>query len=69
MKLLIAALTLALSITAASLLRAQGVEGLVTAQSSSSVEEVTHAIQKGQYKQRFSLTREGVGALSPVVMP
>jgi hypothetical protein len=33
------------------------------------VKSVTHAIQKGQYTQRFSLTREGVGALSPVVMP
>jgi hypothetical protein len=33
------------------------------------VKSVTHTLKKGQYTQRFSLTREGVGALSPVVMP
>lgn len=31
------------------------------------VESVTHTIKKGEYSQRFSLTREGVGAISPVV--
>ncbi|WP_207677874.1 hypothetical protein [Desulfonema magnum] len=31
------------------------------------VKEVTHGIQKGSYKQNFTLTREGTGALSPVV--
>ena len=31
------------------------------------VQSVTHSIRKGEYKQRFSLAREGVGALSPVV--
>jgi hypothetical protein len=34
------------------------------------VKRVTHAIQRGgAYKQRFTLTREGVGAISPVVVP
>ncbi len=33
------------------------------------VKSVSHAISKGQYKQRFSLTREGTGPLSPVVVP
>ena len=33
------------------------------------VKSVTHSMKKGQYRQRFSLTREGVGALSPMVMP
>jgi hypothetical protein len=31
------------------------------------VQSVTHSIRKGEYKQRFTLTREGSGALSPVV--
>ena len=31
------------------------------------VKSVTHTIRKGDYKQRFKLTREGVGALSPMV--
>lgn len=31
------------------------------------VKSVTHTIGKGSYKQRFTLTREGVGALLPVV--
>ena len=31
------------------------------------VKSVTHNIKKGEYKQRFTLTREGVGALSPLV--
>ncbi|MBA2302351.1 MAG: hypothetical protein H0W08_06910 [Acidobacteria bacterium] len=33
------------------------------------VKRVTHSIKKGEYKQRFSLTREGFGAMSPVVVP
>jgi hypothetical protein len=33
------------------------------------VKSVSHSISKGQYKQRFSLAREGVGALAPVVIP
>ena len=33
------------------------------------VKSVSHSIKKGEYKQRFSLTREGVGALTPVVLP
>lgn len=33
------------------------------------VKSVSHSISKGQYKQRFSLTREGTGALTPAVVP
>jgi hypothetical protein len=33
------------------------------------VKSVSHTISKGQYKQRFTLTREGTGALTPVVIP
>lgn len=33
------------------------------------VKRVTHTIRKGAYRQRFSLTRDGVGAISPVVVP
>lgn len=33
------------------------------------VKQVTHDIRKGQYKQNFTLTREGMGALTPMVMP
>jgi hypothetical protein len=33
------------------------------------VKSVSHSISKGQFKQRFSLTREGIGALTPVVVP
>jgi hypothetical protein len=32
------------------------------------VRSVTHNIKKGEYKQRFALTREGVGAISPTVL-
>lgn len=31
------------------------------------VKSVSHSIRKGEYKQRFTLTREGVGALLPLV--
>jgi len=33
------------------------------------VKNVTHNIKPGEYKQRFTLTREGTGALTPVVIP
>ena len=33
------------------------------------VKEVTHRIRRGEYKQSFTLTREGRGALLPVVTP
>jgi len=33
------------------------------------VKEVTHRIKRGEYKQNFTLTREGRGALMPVVLP
>ena len=33
------------------------------------VKKVVHSIQVGQYKQRFTLTREGTGSLTPLVMP
>lgn len=33
------------------------------------VKQVTHDIQKEQYKQNFTLTREGKGALTPMVIP
>jgi hypothetical protein len=33
------------------------------------VRQVTHRIQRGEYKQSFTLTREGHGALIPLVVP
>jgi hypothetical protein len=33
------------------------------------VKSVSHSISAGQYKQRFNLTREGTGAITPVVIP
>jgi hypothetical protein len=33
------------------------------------VKSVSHSISRGQYKQRFNLSREGTGALTPVVIP
>ena len=33
------------------------------------VKSVTHSITRGEYKQNFSLTREGVGSISPAVIP
>lgn len=33
------------------------------------VKSVSHSIRKGEYKQRFSLSREGLGAITPVVRP
>jgi hypothetical protein len=33
------------------------------------VKSVSHSISKGQYKQRFNLTREGTGPITPMVVP
>ena len=33
------------------------------------VKSVSHAISHGKYKQRFSLSREGTGAITPAVVP
>jgi len=33
------------------------------------VKSVTHDIRRGEYKQRFTLTREGTGSLTPLVRP
>jgi hypothetical protein len=33
------------------------------------VKQVTHVIQVGSYQQQFTLTREGVGSTTPVVIP
>jgi len=33
------------------------------------VKKVTHTIKAGQYKQKFTLTREGTGSTVPVVVP
>jgi hypothetical protein len=33
------------------------------------VKQVTHRISKGEYKQSFALTREGVGSTLPAVIP
>ncbi len=33
------------------------------------VKRVTHLIQRGEYRQRFTLTREGQGAISPMIVP
>jgi hypothetical protein len=33
------------------------------------VKKVTHTIQRGQYRQKFTLTREGTGSTVPVVIP
>jgi hypothetical protein len=33
------------------------------------VQRVTHAISKGSYRQRFTLTREGLGSITPAVVP
>jgi hypothetical protein len=33
------------------------------------VKQVTHSIRRGEYKQSFTLTREGLGALTPAVVP
>lgn len=55
------------------LLQARGLVGLRGAGYSYDgiyyVKRVTHNIQKGRYMQRFSLTREGMGTTTPVVIP
>jgi hypothetical protein len=33
------------------------------------VKSVSHSISKGKFKQRFNLSREGTGAITPVVIP
>jgi hypothetical protein len=33
------------------------------------VKRVKHSLQKGQYRQQFTLAREGLGSTTPVVMP
>jgi hypothetical protein len=33
------------------------------------VKNVTHSIRRGEYKQRFTITREGLGSTTPVVIP
>lgn len=33
------------------------------------VKSVSHEISRGEYKQRFTLTREGIGSLTPLVVP
>ena len=33
------------------------------------VKRVTHKIKKGEYKQSFTLSREGMGSLTPLVIP
>jgi hypothetical protein len=33
------------------------------------VKSVSHSLSNGKYRQRFTLTREGTGAISPVVIP
>jgi hypothetical protein len=55
------------------LLRPRGLVGLrgagLTNDGLYYVKSVSHAISKGQYRQRFTLTREGVGATVPAVIP
>jgi hypothetical protein len=54
-------------------LKPRGVVGVrgagLTHDGSYYVKSVSHSISKGQYKQRFSLTREGTGPRSPMVVP
>jgi hypothetical protein len=54
-----------------NLLQARGLVGLRGAGYSYDgiyyVKSVTHHIEKGSYKQRFTLTREGLGSITPVV--
>ncbi len=55
------------------LLRARGLVGLrgvgYSYDGAYYVKRVTHTIGRGSYKQRFTLTRDGLGALLPVVRP
>jgi hypothetical protein len=56
-----------------SLLRPHGLVGLRGAGYSYDglyyVRRVTHSIRRGEYRQRFTLTRDGVGSLVPMVKP
>lgn len=55
------------------LLRARGVVGVRGAGYSYSgfyyIKRVTHKLSRGEYKQQFTLVRDGLGALTPVVPP
>jgi len=55
------------------ILRARGVVGVRGAGFSYSglyyVKSVTHQLKQGAYKQKFTLTRDGLGSLTPVVAP
>ena len=55
------------------LLQARGIVGLRGAGYNHDgfyyVKSVTHTIQRGSYKQRFTITREGLGSTTPVVRP
>jgi hypothetical protein len=33
------------------------------------VQQVAHTIERGSYRQRFNLQREGLGSITPVVVP
>jgi hypothetical protein len=54
-------------------LRARGVVGVRGAGFSYSglyyVKSVTHMIREGEYRQKFTLTRDGLGSITPVVVP
>lgn len=53
------------------ILKARGIVGVrgvgFTYDGNYYVQSVSHSISKGEYKQRFTLTREGTGSLTPVV--
>ncbi|HYW08816.1 MAG TPA: hypothetical protein VE913_17775 [Longimicrobium sp.] len=55
------------------ILRARGIVGVrgvgLTHDGSWYVQSVTHSIRKGEYKQRFTLNREGTHSLLPLVRP
>jgi hypothetical protein len=55
------------------LLRPRGIVGLrgagFTYDGLYYVKSVSHSISKGQYKQRFNLTRDGTGSITPMVIP
>ncbi|MCC6444414.1 MAG: hypothetical protein IT210_13295 [Armatimonadetes bacterium] len=56
-----------------NLLQARGLVGLRGAGYSYDglyyVKRVTHSIRRGEYKQRFTLKRDGIGSTTPLVMP
>lgn len=55
------------------MLRARGIVGVRGAGYSYSglyyVQRVTHKLSRGQYKQQFTLVRDGIGSLTPIVVP